>query len=115
MASIEKRLNGRWRARYYDTAGKQHARHFPRKIDAQKWLDGVTASVVAGTYVDPTTARTTVGDWCDTWLAGYASRAPSTVRQAKVHLHLIKAGVRADAAFRGAALTRERVDGPAQG
>jgi integrase len=46
----------------------------------------VTASVLTGTYTDPKTARTTVGEWCETWLAGYATHRPSTVRQARVHV-----------------------------
>src|SRR5665647_3249238 len=86
MANIEKRSNGVWRARYYDDAGKQHARHFPRKVDAKAWLDTVTASVVRGDYTDPKTARTTVEQWCATWLEGYATRRASTVRQARVHI-----------------------------
>jgi integrase len=86
MANIEKRSNGVWRARYYDDAGKQHAKHFPRKVDAKDWLDTVTASVVRGDYTDPKTARTTVEQWCTTWLAGYATRRTSTVRQARVHI-----------------------------
>jgi integrase len=86
MANIEKRPNGVWRARYYDDAGKQHARHFPRKVDAQTWLDTVTASVVRGDYVDPKTARTTVEQWCATWLKGYQTRRVSTVRQARSHI-----------------------------
>ena len=36
MASISKRENGQWRARYRDDAGKEHARHFARKVDAQR-------------------------------------------------------------------------------
>lgn len=91
MASIQKRDNGRWRARYRDAAGKEHARHFGRKVDGQRWLDEVTASVVTGTYVDPKTARTTVEDWCATWLEGYATRRTSTVRQARVHVAQIVA------------------------
>jgi hypothetical protein len=59
------------RARYRDEAGKEHAKHFPRKIDAQRWLDDVSASVVAGTYVDPKTALTTVQEWSVVWLKGY--------------------------------------------
>lgn len=43
MASVQKRPNSRWRARYRDEAGKEHARHFDRKTDAQRWLDEVTA------------------------------------------------------------------------
>ena len=53
MPSIAKRDNGKWRARYRDEGGKEHARHFPRKVDAQRWLDEVTASLVTGQYVDP--------------------------------------------------------------
>ena len=46
--SIAKRDDGRWRAHYRDAAGKEHARHFARKVDAQRWLDDVTSSVVTG-------------------------------------------------------------------
>lgn len=90
MASVAKRPDGRYRARYRDADGKEHARHFRRKVDAQQWLDGVTASVVTGTYVSPATARMTVGEWCDLWLDGYGTRRPSTVRQARVHVAVIK-------------------------
>lgn len=91
MASIKKRPDGKWRARYRDAAGKEHARHFPRRVDAQRWLDGITADVLTGNYVDPKAARTTVEQWCDTWLKGYATRRKSTVRQAKTHVAQIKA------------------------
>jgi integrase len=91
MASIKKRPDGRWRARYRDAAGKEHARHFARKIDGQRWLDEVTTSVVTGMYVDPKTAKTTVTDWCATWLRGYENKRPSTVRQARSHLKHITA------------------------
>lgn len=89
MASIQKRPDGRWRARYRDESGKEHARHFARKVDAQKWQDEVTASIVAGTYVDPKAAQTTVYEWSVIWLRGYESKRPSTVRQAKTHLKRI--------------------------
>jgi len=80
-----------WRARYRDDAGKEHASHFDRKIDAQKWLNEQTAALVTGTHVAPKTAKMTVGEWCDAWLEGYATRRPSTVRQARVHISQIKA------------------------
>ncbi|GGS16233.1 hypothetical protein GCM10010269_64350 [Streptomyces humidus] len=34
MANSQKRPNGKWRARYRDLDGKEHARHFDRKVDA---------------------------------------------------------------------------------
>ena len=97
MASIKKRPNGMWRARYRDADGKEHARHFQFKDNprdpansAQHWLDTVTASMVQGTYVSPKTAKTTVGEWCDTWIEGYETRRGSTVRQARVHIKRIR-------------------------
>jgi integrase len=90
MANIQKRPNGQWRARYRDTAGKEHARHFARKVDAQRWLDETTASIVTGAYVDPKSAKTTVGEWCDAWIVGYGTRRATTVRQAEVHIAQIR-------------------------
>jgi integrase len=37
-------------------------------------------------YVDPKSAKTTVGEWCTTWLRGYENKRPSTVKQARSHL-----------------------------
>lgn len=67
--SIAKRDNGKWRARYRDAAGKEHSRHFDRKIDGQRWLDEVTAAVVTGQYVDPKAGRVTFGAWFDQWVS----------------------------------------------
>jgi hypothetical protein len=35
MVSLTRRANSRWRPRYRDAAGKEHARHFEKKADAQ--------------------------------------------------------------------------------
>lgn len=108
MASIKKRTRAKrvrdrrtgevreteveyWRARYRDDSGKEHARHFDRKVDAQTWLDEQTAALVTGNHVAPKTAKMTVGEWCDTWLEGYATHRPSTIRQARVHIAQIRA------------------------
>jgi hypothetical protein len=90
MASIKKRPNGQYRARYRDATGREHAKHFTRKVDAQDWLDQGTAAMVSGTYVDPRARKVTVGEWCDQWLLGYGSRRTSTVRQARTHINQIK-------------------------
>ncbi|WP_392968210.1 tyrosine-type recombinase/integrase [Streptomyces sp. LN245] len=87
--SIKKRPNGKWRARYRDLAGKEHARHFDRKLDGERWLDEVTAALVTNTYVDPKEKKVTVDQWCDLWIESYAHRE-STVRQARVHLARIR-------------------------
>lgn len=57
----------RYRARYRDESGKEHARHFVRKAQAQRWLDEVTASVVRGDYVDPAAGKTSFRQWFTRW------------------------------------------------
>ncbi len=80
MASIAKRPDGQWRARYRDSAGKEHSRHFARKIDAQQWLDSVTTSVRTGMYVDPKAGQMTVGEWAQRWFATKADLKATTKR-----------------------------------
>ena len=67
MASIKRRPDGKWRARYRDADGREHSRHFARKIDGQAWLDEVTASVVTGMYVDPDAGKLTFSDYWQQW------------------------------------------------
>jgi integrase len=67
MASIKQRPDGQWRARYRDEAGKEHARHFGRKVDAQGWLDQVTTAVVTGQYVDPKAGKVTFATFYRPW------------------------------------------------
>jgi integrase len=57
----------RYRARYRDEAGKEHARHFVKKAQAQRWLDEVTASVVRGDYVDSAAGKVTFRQWFTRW------------------------------------------------
>ena len=44
MASVAKRPDGRWRARYRDESGREHSRHFAKRADAQWWLDEIKDS-----------------------------------------------------------------------
>ena len=69
MASINKRPDGRWRARFRDPDGRERAHHAPTKAAAQRWLDEATASIVTGAYVDPKAGRTTLSEYSETWLA----------------------------------------------
>jgi integrase len=77
VASIAKRPDGRWRARYRDGAGKEHARHFRRRTDAQRWLDEVTTAVVTGQYVDPRSGKITFRQYAEQWRGSQVHR-PST-------------------------------------
>ena len=88
MASIKQRPDGVWRARYRDTVGKEHARHFPLKRDAQRWLDEVTASVVTGQYVDPRAGEVSWAYWTSSWVR-LQSWAEGTVQAAQTALQSV--------------------------
>lgn len=102
MANIQKRPNGKWRARYRDDAGKEHARHFAKKVDAQRWLDEVSASVLTGQYVDPRAGRVTFRAYAEQWREAKPHR-PTTAVKAEQHLR-----VHAYPAFGDRALARIR-------
>ena len=65
--NIAKRPDGRWRARYRDERGKERARHFDRRIDAQRWLDEVTSTIRDGTWVELRASNVTFDDFYAEW------------------------------------------------
>ncbi|WP_053352236.1 tyrosine-type recombinase/integrase [Leucobacter musarum] len=69
MASVKRQPSGKWRARFRDDAGREHARHFETKRDAQRWLDEVTASQLTGQYVDPSAGKVTLERYFAEWSA----------------------------------------------
>lgn len=75
MANLSRRPDGAWRARYLDASGKQVARHFGRKVDAQRWLDEVTTSVITGNYVAPRAGRETFQTYAEAWLGRQVFKA----------------------------------------
>lgn len=78
-----------WRARYFIDS-QEHSKHFARKIDAQNWLDEVTADIVKDEYVSPSDQAITVDQWCDLWLRTQRANRDSTQRQAKSDLERIR-------------------------
>lgn len=88
MASVKQRSNGSWRARFRDADGREHARHFRLRRDAQRWLDEVTASVVTGMYVDPRAGTALWDDWVAAWVARQAW-ARGTVEAAETALYSV--------------------------
>jgi integrase len=78
MGSIDRRPNGRWRARYRDGLGRQHSQHFDRKLDARRWLATVDVARSRGEWVDPGMARMPVGVWGAVWLDSQVQLKPST-------------------------------------
>jgi integrase len=56
MQTVDSPLKGkvsRWRVRWVDDQAREHSKNFQRKPDAQTFLNGLTADVQRGEYVDP--------------------------------------------------------------
>ena len=88
MASIDKRPNGGYRARWREhPGGPQQTRQFARKVDAVRFLDGIRGDIAHGLYVDPNGGRTPFQDYAERWRAGQLHR-PSTATQAETYLRV---------------------------
>lgn len=73
----EKRSAQRYQARYVDRAGKEHARLFKLKREAQRWLDEQAAALVTGQWADPAAGKQLLKPYAESWLARQVI-APST-------------------------------------
>jgi integrase len=70
MASIDKRPNGKWRARWREyPGGPQRARHFTRKLDAERHLVQVQHQLMSGIYVTPEAGRISLSEFSAVYLA----------------------------------------------
>jgi len=70
MSSVDKRPNGKWRARWREyPGGPQKAEHFRLKSEAEHHLVSIDHDLLTGAYVDPTAGRTTIIDYYATWAA----------------------------------------------
>lgn len=85
MASVKKRPDGVWRARYRDIDGREHAKHFARKVDADRWVRENATAVDQGTWIDPAGARRTVKEYGERWRMAQVHRA-TTAAMCETHL-----------------------------
>jgi len=69
----------RWRVRWVDDSGTEHTKVFERRPDAQTHLDGLTADIQQGTYVDPRKSAETFGSVAEQWFVTKGHRKPKTV------------------------------------
>ncbi|MFD4572049.1 tyrosine-type recombinase/integrase [Streptomyces sp. NPDC058417] len=69
---------GSWQARYRDADGAQKAKNFPRKKEADAFLDKVREAVRSGTYLDPKRGEITLAAWWAEWWPGHEPARPTT-------------------------------------
>jgi integrase len=84
MASVKRRANGSWRARYRDLNGREHAQHFSTHRDADSWLDSVRGDMSRGIHVDPRAGKITYEKWSAQYFAGALHKRPTTLARDKI-------------------------------
>lgn len=65
---VERRAQGRWRARYRGPDRKERSRTFPRRTDAERWLAAQEHAIAVGEWLDPSRSAMTVEKWIGQWL-----------------------------------------------
>lgn len=68
--AIDRRSNGRYRARYEGADMRWHSKTFDRKVDASRWLSEQLANLNRGQWVDPNAGRLGFAEFADHWLKG---------------------------------------------
>ena len=59
----------RWLAVWAGPDGREHSKAFAKQAEAARYGPAQETDADRGTYVDSRARRTTVGEWCETWLA----------------------------------------------
>lgn len=83
--SIDRRDNGRYRARHEGPDGLWHSRTFDRKSDAERWLTDQLSRTSHGTWIDPNAGLISFDEYSSAWLAA-KSRLKSKTRQGYLSL-----------------------------
>ncbi|HEY6595932.1 MAG TPA: hypothetical protein VI011_17795 [Asanoa sp.] len=80
MSSVQKRPDGRYRVRWRDPEGKERAKHFTRKVDAERFRSTVDADIIRGAYVDPAAGRETFRSYAEQWRTSQPHRPNTAAR-----------------------------------
>ena len=76
--SIDRRDNGRYRARHEGTDGRWHSRTFDRRVDAERWLSDQVSRTSHGTWIDPNAGLISLEEYSEAWLAAKSRLKPKT-------------------------------------
>ena len=80
MGSVDRRPNGRWRARYRDPDGRMRSQTFDRKGDAERFLQRNGAELQRGEWIDPAVRRVAFSEWAALWWQTTVRLRPTTRR-----------------------------------
>ncbi len=85
--TIDRRDNGRYRARYQGPDRRWRSRTFDRRIDAQRWLSNERVKLDRGEWVDPRAGRVLFESVAERWMAGRAALRETTRARDRSYLN----------------------------
>lgn len=90
MASIDRRPNGHYRARWREyPGGPQKTKSFALKKDAERFLDGIRGDLARGIYVDPALGQETFRHYAEDWRKVQPHRGSTTTNvEQDLRLHI---------------------------
>jgi integrase len=77
--------------RYRDPSGRERAKSFLRKIDADRFAITVEADKLRGEWTDPRLSKTTVAEWSERWLRTKTHLKPKTLAgyESNLRVHVL--------------------------
>jgi len=77
----------RWQARWRDGDGQQRYRAFERKLDAERFLAGLQADLLRGSYIDPREGKVTLQSYAERrWLPALVHLRPNSASTYASHV-----------------------------
>src|SRR5262245_65433781 len=84
MGHVSRTPAGKFRANWRDPAGKQRAKTFPTKREANAYLAQIETTKNRGTYVSPHAGRVLFADHAREWMAARRTAETTTERDRSV-------------------------------
>ena len=78
MGHVRRTKGGGWQARYRDPTGRERARTFIRRVDAERFLNVIETDKLRGQWLDPEAGKVTVAEFSERWYATTVSLKPKT-------------------------------------
>ncbi len=80
VRALPKKQDGsrRYQVRYVGPDGRERAKTFARRVDADRFAASVESDKARGEWIDPRLGKTTVAEWADGWLSRLAHVRPKT-------------------------------------
>jgi integrase len=72
MAVVKR--SGRWQASYRGPDGRERTKTFDLRSDADRWVRDQRTALDTGTWIDPSSAKVTFGEFVETWKASQVWR-----------------------------------------